>query len=543
MAAALNKRLPLRSFFLIPAFLFIHCAPKATTTPTVEPLPERAVRVFHGDTLVYTIAFTDTAERGRFVASFNRFLKGNAFPAERYDSGGVVTVLKILPSTVHPIAEKMPVIEQLPVVDTALPSGKPSGEPQRGGSLRLYYPRGSIDYPLADLVEAYPFRERKNNDSLSGYFTVEQSSAAVTLTLAQKTINGAGKTMNALDLIEMWTRHIREHPAEGLASFRFCEGIMEYLHGNEAIVRGLTAVDNTALRIRLSAADPHALDRLRSRRLLPASFNLGGYTLTAVRGSDRVLAANKAAADVNPFVNEAVVRCGGDANPLLSFSLGRYDAVLLWSAPDIDYSRRNLLKNGWCARVGSDRYFIACTLQDSAVRAFIRSSVSGQELLSDFVKAEGAPVTALENDSAPSASQPPAAAVPLTYGTKEQLRILFRKDDAVSTIVAERLLAAVTHAGVTAALTAADGKSYETALVDRSYACAVGWVPETVLADTSEKLRLAAIFFSDEADEGKRVRENWEIPLFSIDWYLLAKNKVGLYKGKLSGIYVKQEVK
>jgi hypothetical protein len=86
----------------------------------------------------------------------------------------------------------------------------------------------------------------------------------------------------------------------------------------------------------------------------------------------------------------------------------------------------------------------------------------------------------------------------------------------------------------------ADLRPYEAALVDRTQGCFVGWAPQTVLADTSEKLRLAAMFFNNERDEAQRIASVMEIPLFSIDWYLLAQEKVGLYQGKLGGIYVKQ---
>jgi len=528
-----------RCFFVsVFAVLLIQCAPKVTTVPAVESVPQRPVRILRGDTLVYQISFSDDRERGRFGEAFGRFITEQQFLFERYDSGGVLTVFKILPSKNN--GEPVPEYHgsAVPVGNEGTAAAPDTAPPARGGSLRLYYPRGSIDCPLAALVDAYPFR---GEDSQSGYFTVANSSpAAVTLKLAKKTVNGAGTTLSALDIIELWTRYVREHPAEGLATFRFCDGITKFLKGQEAIVLGLSASDNSTVRIRLGASDPQALDRLRSMRTLPAPFKLGCYLLTAIRENDAVLSANRAAAAEKPFVNELTVRCGGDPNPLLSFSLGRYDGVLLWSAQDIDYSRRNLLKNSSCSLIGRDRYFVACgAFQDSAVRAFIRSAISGRELLGNFVKAEGALITAIETDS----SQPQALNTASKPAAKEPVTILFRKDDAISKIVAERLLAAVTRAGVQGDLAAASEKSYEAALVGRSYTCAVGWVPETVLSDKSEKLRLAAIFFNDEPDEEKRIRENREIPLFSIDWYLLAKNKVGLYKGKLSGIYVKQENK
>lgn len=528
-------------FILVSALLLIRCTPPVTTKPAVEPIPGQPIRLIRGDTLVYQIAFPDTLERNRFSDAFGRFLREQNFSVERFDSAGVYAFFKILPS-VKPAMLPEPAGSQ-EAVGPVPPDTVLSGTPSPGGSLRLFYPRGSIDYPCATLVDAYPFGEITGSDSSVGYFTVVNSSAsAVTLKLARKITNSTGKIMNVLDFIELWTRHIREHPAEGLAIFRFCDGLAEYLHGQEAIVRGFSAIDNSTLRIRLSTPDPQALERLQSPRTLPAIFGLGSYFVKtnhregAAPGKDRVLSA----AGNGAFVNEVTIRCGGDQNPLLSFSLGRYDAVFLWSASDIDYGRRNLLKNGSCSLVGRDRYFIACALQDSVARACIRTLVSGQELLRNFVKAEGSAIGALESDTFALPAQPPVSTAPAS--PREPLTILFRKDDAVSKIIAEKLLAAVTHAGLTGTLTASDEKSYETALVSRSYGCAVAWVPEgLIFSRPSEKLRLASIFFNDETDEFKRLRENREIPLFSIDWYLLAKSKVGLYKGSLHGIYVKQE--
>ena len=531
-------------FTLVSALLLVRCTPPITTKPAVVPIPGQPIRIIRGDTLVYQIAFPDTSEQNRFSDAFGRFLREQNFSVERFDSAGVYTFFRILPSVKSAMLPVPAALHEVfgPVSpDTGLPV-----TPVSGGSLRLFYPRGSIDYPCAALVDAYPFSEISGSDSIAGYFTVvNSSSSAVTLKLARKITNSAGKIMNVLDIIELWTRHIREHPAEGLAIFRFCDGLAEYLQGQEAIVRGFSAIDNNTLRIRLSAPDPQALERLQSPRTLPAIFRLGSYVVTTNRGDDRILSANPAAAGNGALVNEVTIRCGGDQNPLLSFSLGRYDGVMLWSASDIDYGRRNLLKNGSCSLVGRDRYFIACALQDSGARAFIRSLVSGQELLRNFVKAEGSAISALESDTL---QPPPVSTVPALVSAHEPLSILFRKDDAVSKIIAEKLLAAVTHAGLTGALTASVEKSYEAALVSRNYGCAVAWVSEGLLKGLpngrpSEKLRIASIFFNNEPDESRRLLGNWEIPLFSIDWYLLAKNKVGLYKGKLSGIYVKQETK
>jgi hypothetical protein len=540
-------------FFLGTLVLFLSsCTPPVVVKkPVIETIPERPIVIIHGDTLVYQVAFVDNAERERFIYSFNRFLKESSFSAERFDSAGVFTVLRIGPAAQG--------LAALPGTTADTESGRPrdtgmfasifqepagvkedTATPPFGGSLRLYTPRSSLDYPFSALVDAYPFAERIGNDSLCGYLRVTSvSSTSLTLQMAGKIAAGNGKTMTVLDIIDTWTRYIRDRPAEGFALFPECQGIAEFTRGREAVVRGLVAADNTTIRIKFGRPDPVAIDRLRTCRALPAPFGLGRYAVKLSRENEDILAPNHATAASKPFVNELLVRRGGDPNPILSYSLGRYDAMLLWSAADIDYARRNLLKNGTCSLVGRDRYFITLQLDDASLRAAIRSSLNIVELMNKFVKPEGALIAAIESD-APAVAAPADKALPGRGEQLEPVRIFYIKGDAISKSIAERLLSSISQSGIKALLMPADLRPYEAALVDRTQGCFVGWAPQTVLADTSEKLRLAAMFFNNERDEAQRIASVMEIPLFSIDWYLLAQEKVGLYQGKLGGIYVKQ---
>jgi hypothetical protein len=419
----------------------------------------------------------------------------------------------------------------VPVPDTA--------QPPCTGSLRVYIPRGSIGEPFSTFVNAYPFCEKMRNDSLAGYLVVEKATpSAITLKLSGRVVNGAGQALSALDFVNLWTMFVKEHPAEGLALFRRCDGIVDFIKGREALIPGLQVPDDKTIRIRLSAPDPSAIDRLRTARALPAGFKLGAYFQKVTRGTENVLSSNRSAAGNRPFLNECLVRTGGDNNPLVSYSLGRYDAMVLSNSADLEYALRNLLKDGTCSIVSRDRYFIATNIGDSSARAYIRSMVSEGELLKKFVKAEGVPIQRLESDSL---SDETRAVQPMAKPTfDEPLKIVYRKDDVISKIIAERLLAGLTGSGIPGAVVAADEKSYESALVTRNFTCAVGWVPSAVMTDESEKLRLASLYFNDETNEKSRIASCREIPLFSIDWYLLAKSSVGLHKGKVSGMYVKQ---
>lgn len=548
------RRFLLLSITIIPLFLIhIHCTPAVIhKPPVVETLPDQPIKIIHGDTLHYQIGFADSRERERFIYGFNRFLKEQSFQTERYDSAGCFTSFRVLPIPMQaetpgsfagnapevPSGAMEKTVEDKVQKDTVVVPRPDTLQPPCTGTLRIYVPRGSIGDPFSAFVDAWPFCERIENDSLAGYLLIDKFTAgAITLKLAGKVTNGVGQNVSALDFVNQWTAFIREHPAEGLALFRWCDGVADFIKGREALIQGLQVPDDKTIRIKLSHPDPLALDRLRTIRTLPEGFKLGAYYIKLTRETENALSSNRSAAGTKPFLNECLVRTGGDNNSLVSYSLGRYDAMMLSNSADLDYARRNLLKDGTCSIVSRDRYFIANNIGDSITRAYIRSIISGGDLLKNFVKAEGTLIRRLETDSLTEELLPVPATAKPTFA--DPVRIVFRKDDAISKIIAERLLAALTRAGVSGAMVAADEKTYESALVTRNYHSIVGWVPGSILTDKSERLRLAALYFNDETDEGSRVASSREVPLFSIDWYLLAKAKVGLYKGKVSGMFVK----
>ena len=317
---------------------------------------------------------------------------------------------------------------------------------------------------------------------------------------------------------------------------------MDFISGREAIIRGLLPIDNTTIRIKLESPDTQAIERLRTGRAIPPSLRIGSYTLKAVQENGDVFASNCKTAGTHPFVNDAVIRLGGDENPLLSFALGRYDAVALWSASDLDYARRTFLKNGaTCMPIGSDRYFIACRLSDSSERAFIRSVIDPPVLLRDVVKAEGTPIGAVENDSLTPSSPPVPMDAQHLPTMLSPIKIWYRADDAISKIIADRLLATCVRAGVSGKVISLWLREYESILVSGGEGCVVAWVGEPVLTCRSEKLRLSAMFFNDAAHESVRLSENLEVPLFSVNWSLLVRAKVGLWNGKIAGMYVKPD--
>jgi hypothetical protein len=536
---------------IVPAIFSFFCCfpPKAIRTSTERG--EAAPRsVAWDDSLQDRIIFADKDTRNRFENTINRFCTEQNLSLEHRDSAGQQVFLIAsagcgearLPQGSPMTTSMGKSVTSLTVKPSAVAD---SGHVPAGGSLRLYYPRSTLEYPFSGLLDQYPFSEKIGPDSFQGCFDVQGvTPLSITLKTSGKIINADGKALNPLDIIDKWTRFIRDHPAEGLSLFRSCDGIMDFISGREAIVRGFLPIDNTTIRIKLGNPDTQALERLRTCRALPPSLRVSPYVFKTFQESDDTLVSNCRTAGIHPSVNFAVIKRGGDGNPLLSFSLGRYDAVALWSVPDLDYARRTFLKNGvTCSPIGSDRYFIVCRFQDSSERAFMRSLVTPFSLLKDVVKAEGVPIAAIENDSL-TPMPPPQAPMDAQHSptTLSPIKIWYRADDGISNIIADKLLAACVQAGVSGKIIPLKPKDYESMLVSGDEGCVVAWVGESVLTCRSEKLRLSTMFFNDIADETVRLSQNREVSLFSIDWFLLARAKVGLWNGKISGMFVKPDL-
>ena len=403
------------------------------------------------------------------------------------------------------------------------------------GSVRLYSPRSVLDYPFSRIAVT-----PVDTDADSGIFTITAPSrTSLLVKIRPGAVNGDGTPINALKVIDQWTGFIREHPAQGVALFRSCEGIASFVKGSEPVIRGLVPVDNSTIRIKLAQPDTDAIERLRSNRILPPSLKTGRYSLKGQHENDITFGANPHFSGKRPFLKEVAIRCGGDANPLLSFSLGRYDAVALWNKDDINYAQTTLLKkDGYCIPIGKERYFVALSVRDSLLRTFIRSLLSPALLLHDS-KADGSVIAALESDQIvrDTGIQQPLAQHPALI---DPLKICFRRDDALSRIIAEKLFAACARVNLPARILPQDQREYESVLACSDPVCVVGWADDEVLWNKGERLRLAAMFFGNATDEGSRIARITEIPLFSATWYILARSKIGLLNGKIDDIYIKQ---
>ena len=393
--------------------------------------------------------------------------------------------------------------------------------PVSGGYLKVYSQRGYLDEPFGSLVEATPFAEPLNDPPSNGFLSVKDSSVnQITLELADDVISATGKPLSSFDVINLWTMMVKNHPAEGYAIFRHVTGIEEFIKGQEVIVRGFGVTDNKTVRLKFSSPDSNALIRLHTSRLAAPDFKLGPFYIKSSAGQDMVLSANTRL-NPAPWLDSLDVKLGGESNPIVSFSLNHYDAILVGLENDLAYARQQLANSSTLFPLKQDRYFIACAGDNPGLNEYIRETLDPSDILHNFVKAEGHVISFLESDSV-TASVSGSSTKPQPPSLSRPFKILFLNDDPPSKAIAEKLFADLTRAGLKCELKGVDEKKYEIGLVQKSYGCAIGYVSSSVLTDRAAQLRLASLWFNDQTVETQRLSTNREIPLFSLQDYLLS---------------------
>ncbi len=405
--------------------------------------------------------------------------------------------------------------------------------PVAGGKAAVYLQRGFLDEAVAEMVAMNPFGRDGSERKL--FNVTDSTHRRLEFTLTQVIKRANGRKATALDFIELWSRHLKERPAHGLAIFRNVQGAEGYVTGKEPLVGGFSAADEQTIRIRLAKPDPLAFQRLRTPALIDASFMLGSY-YTAGSSADAVklLPNANSLSENTAYLAECVVQFGNDPDAMSSFTRGKYAAMTIYAMADLETARTELEGKSMLVRLPSDRYFLAAKSANDQLRIFIRGAVSGLDLLKNVVKAEGEEIFCVTAHEAAVGQKPGRTSPP---ELPKPIKLIYRNDDPISTAIAEKLRADFTAAGLATDAIGGDATTYEKTLVSGRYDCAVGWVSEAVLENLTEQLHFASMWFGDETDSRVRLGEYREIPLFSVNNYMLLRDDVRLYGDRVEGMW------
>lgn len=514
---------------------------------------EPIVRVKKGDTLTYSIEFYNQSEKTRFIHSFKDFMNTYPFSAAVADSTFNLVTVRVLQKN-EPSSDSLstvqrgaffedniegirknttsPLLSDNSQVFTSTASPWDTVTPQIGGVVRLYSPRTSLDQTLLSLI----LGDSAQIVSDTGFLMFTDTSAVkVTIRLKDKIVNAKKRAITALDCIQQWTAFIKDYPSQGQAIFRGVQGLPDFLNGKEALIRGLNAPDQRTIQLKYDSPQQNSVERLMSPSVMAPKLFLGRY-IEEIGTGETVLTPNMETYSVRKaFLDKLILKTGNDPNPVLSFSLNKYDALLCNSLNDINYIRTTLATRADLHKVASERYFIACRIPDSQLRSVVRSIVNPDALLRNYLKVEGEVIKSVGSEAVPERPAQAGSQASSGYGA---VKILFRSDDQVSKSIAEKLLADCSAKGIAASLDGREQSGYERGLVSGDYNCAVGWVAGSVLSNNNEKLRLASMWFENDFNEEQRISDSREIPLFAVNTYLCCRKNLRLYKDEIRGMYL-----
>jgi hypothetical protein len=545
----------------ISALLLFGCAKQVTKQAETSVTQTSSLKTAHPsyakkikkDTLSFVIQFHDNRERGQFAETLEKLIKG--FPSGPSDDSAdgffIKTQAVVSPST----PKRQDSVSSWPQPGTHQQKQEALAPPKNevsnarfGGAITIFTPYSGPDPLLSPLVTEFPFSEPSIDGKGSGQGidfcglkTITNKKISITLTPNARNANG--KALSAFDVVAMWNAAIKQHPAEGRALFRYVAGIDQFIAGREALIPGFQVQDEKTIVLQLSQPDSLVSERLRTSRLFPAGFKIGPYCIQGEKNNTLHLAPNQNFPLGKPFLNSCDLRLGKDANPFLSFSLNRYDIMVVFFQKDIEYGRRSFADKAFLKPCPGKRYFLSLGLQSADQRSALVKLFDRKDMLTNYVKAEGSVLTTVE-----SPEQPPEVSVPISpvlsvapsgFGSNPII-VLSRSDDPVSVIIADKLLADLTRAGLFCTIKSLSLEDYEKALIKREFGIAVGFVPESITKDQSERLRMATMWFADESNERSRIDTKQEFPLFSITTYLLCKNKIAFVNDAVEGVYCKE---
>ncbi len=517
-------------------------------TPLQKEIPPVTVKS-KGDTTTYVISFMDRKEKRIFSKDFKEFI--TTYPVKNIVTDTVNQYYKVM--IIPPEKEKdtgellispqdtiaftetdIEAMEKIITVDTVIPT--------TGGKAVIYTPRSFIDRPLSELTTVFPFPSDTQAaltapDTAGQLIIIAQASPKkIQIECTDWLINGLGHRITAFDLVQAWTDFVKKQPMEGLALFPFVKGIRKFIKGEEGIITGFSIINDKIVRITLEKPDPFSMKRLESSTLLPPVLSLGKYYIKKQQADKLLLMRNDSYFKTKAFLDQCTIICGNDRNPIVSYSLNRYDVVILSEKKDLEYVERKLSANSKIIPFSKERYFISIGSQSPAVRKNLVQVIDPYAIHAHAVKAESEVIAAIETENPISSIKRNPSQIN-TEAFLNPVSIAYNTEDPVSIYIAEKIFSDLTHIGIRCKLDGMNTLKMQHTLFKRTYDLAVGWITDSVTANELEKLRLATIWFNGITDESQRIAENLEIPLFSINRYALCKKAIHFYKDVFSGIY------
>jgi hypothetical protein len=471
-----------------------------------ETLPITRTRVSERDTIRDSLVRIDS---GNFTVQTTPFIDTSAL-----SSPPDTTLSFLRPDSLMPAIDTFPIIP----ID----------------QIHIFTPVRYLDFHFSSLVNEDPFShsENQNNpDTIQRYRGLLQaeivSENRIKITCTENLVNARGKPVTAIDLIRAWSGFIRECPSLAYSLFQNVRGVKEFIENKEAIIQGFIASSkNEVILLYNTTPQKFLLETLDSPFLLPTPLTVGKFFIVNQDSTTILLQKNEYFPFVKPSVNRYTLFLGNDPNPVVSFSLHKYDIALLYKKKDLDYCRKNLLSSAHLLPADTMRYFLSLSSPSADIRSFIRSKIIPREILRNTVRAEGDCINSLFADTATDSIPFTATTPPFLPPGVKKVIILYHAQDPVGTAIAEKIFSLLSPFGLAPELRGLSNQPLQYALFKNEYDIAVGAVAGSVLHRAPEQHRIARMWFDKNPDEKLRLTQAIEIPLFSVNFFALCNKEL-----------------
>lgn len=330
---------------------------------------------------------------------------------------------------------------------------------------------------------------------------------------------------NSIDIIELWSRYLSNNPASAKAIMGNLDGLSEAARGSAKSIKGLSPSSMNAISVTTSFSDGDILkEELLLLPGLSGQFTEGGSldkTTYELSGSTS-----------KPHVKKATVAYTPDIDPVITHSMKKSDAVLLYKKSNInDIKRRSSAQN--IVAIDDLNFFLSLNKNLSEdLREQIASKITPLKLLNQL-DVEGKTIERITKQH---------ESIPYNFGgnvfspSNSELTLIYPTDNPIAGEVAAAIAYSLNSSGIKVQLIQ-DEKSYEQKLFDETYDIALGAINSSMTSIPKIDSYIANYWFSGETKEVQRIATFLEVPLFSVSLFLAMQDDIHIFEKNVKQIY------
>lgn len=321
------------------------------------------------------------------------------------------------------------------------------------------------------------------------------------------------------------------HPARLQAIMGPLKGLKNFIEGYESVVQGINPGSTQELELSYPRRAPH-LEQQSLQLLHHLGFPYRGVEKASTPTQSLLSYIGDTA---QPHFEKILVEHSSDRDPLIELSTGKGDGILLYQQENIALVKRRF-SSLELFEVDRRAYFIGMNKISDDFRGALTKTLSPVSIALG-VTTPTTPISSLQTGLLDTVSREESEK---SYEMPTEVKLLLDPTDAIALETARNITTLLRKAGIKVTRMATSYEEYQYALVAKEYDIVIGAVSHKLAQTELGQLYIARYWFRSLKNEEMRLRENYEIPLFTVPVYLALKDGIKVPEENLRAIYKKQ---